>query len=108
MKAFTLKADTVTHTVSPPLSLFPSSHTHTQAYATLNDIVLSTSTLASPALDAGGFGPVGDKCYAIGYGITDDGARFYVMSNHLQTEQFADALLSSAKEMRKVIEDASA
>ena len=79
-----------------------------KAYATLSEIILSTSTLASPALDAGGFGPVGPKCYAIGYRIRDEGARFYVMTNKdLETQEFADALLASAAEMRAVIEEAA-
>ena len=44
------------------------------------EIILSTSTLASPALLAGGFGPVGPNCYGIGYGITDESARCAVSS----------------------------
>jgi hypothetical protein len=40
-----------------------------QTYQKLSKIILSTSTLASPALDAGGFGPVNRDCYGIGYGI---------------------------------------
>ena len=40
-----------------------------QSYKTLSEIILSTSTLSSPALDGGGFGPVGPRCYGIGYGV---------------------------------------
>ena len=40
-----------------------------QVYKRLGHIILSTSTLASPALDGGGFGPVNQDCYGIGYGI---------------------------------------
>lgn len=38
-------------------------------YQRQSKIILSTSTLSSPALDGGGFGPVNDECYGIGYGI---------------------------------------
>ncbi len=40
-----------------------------QTFKTLSNIILSTSTLSSPALDGGGFGPVGPDCIGIGYGI---------------------------------------
>ena len=49
------------------------------AYATLNNIILSTSTLSSIALDGGGFGPVGADCIGIGYGCKNYGARFSLM-----------------------------
>ena len=52
----------------------------TSAFSTLNEIVLSTSTLASPALLGGGFGPVGPKCYGMGYGHHADMVRFGVMA----------------------------
>jgi len=39
-------------------------------YQKLSNIVLSTSTLSTPALDGGGFGPPNRECYGIGYGIT--------------------------------------
>ena len=42
---------------------------HGEAYRVLSEIILSTSTLSSPALDGGGFGPVGPNCYGIGYGF---------------------------------------
>ena len=50
------------------------------AMAKLNKIILSTSTLSSDALENGGFGPVNDECYAIGYGINADGMRAQAMS----------------------------
>jgi hypothetical protein len=40
-----------------------------QTYATLSEIILSTSTLSSPVLNGGGFGPVNKKCFGIGYGV---------------------------------------
>lgn len=37
-----------------------------EAYTRLSEIILSTSTLTSPNIQGGGFGPVGPKCYGIG------------------------------------------
>jgi carnitine O-palmitoyltransferase 2 len=50
------------------------------AWAHFRDIRLSTSTLASDALDGGGFGPVNGHSYAVGYGIEERGTQFHVMS----------------------------
>lgn len=33
----------------------------------LSEIIMSTSTLSSPNIDGGGFGPVGPNCFGIGY-----------------------------------------
>ena len=40
-----------------------------KSYAVFKDIRLSTSTLSSPALQGGGFGPVSRTSYGVGYGI---------------------------------------
>ena len=48
---------------------------NTEAHAIFEKIVISTSTLASPNLVGGGFGPVNDICYAFGYGLTDEQVR---------------------------------
>lgn len=37
------------------------------SYHRLSEIILSTSTLTSPVINGGGFGPTGAKCYGIGY-----------------------------------------
>jgi hypothetical protein len=49
------------------------------SWAHFQDIRLSTSTLASPALSGGGFGPVNPTSYAVGYGTEDVGVHFHVM-----------------------------
>ena len=41
------------------------------AYKQINHIILSTSTLSSPALMLGGFGPVVRDGFGVGYGIQD-------------------------------------
>ena len=67
--------------------------------------MLSTSTLSSPSLDGGGFGPVGPDCYGIGYGINDDGCRFSVMSYKRETERFAACLEEALGEMRDCVDE---
>ena len=74
------------------------------AYQKLNNIILSTSTLASPALEAGGFGPVNKDCYAIPYSLTKEQARFGVMSYKLGTQEFADAIVASIQDFKDVLE----
>ena len=41
------------------------------SYNKLNNIILSTSTLATPSVAFGGFGPVNDDSYGIGYRVND-------------------------------------
>jgi len=59
----------------PTLPLF--SH---PSYAHFTDIRLSTSTMASSALDGGGFGPVNDHSYAVSYGVEERGCHFHIMA----------------------------
>ncbi|XP_061681883.1 carnitine O-palmitoyltransferase 2, mitochondrial isoform X2 [Syngnathoides biaculeatus] len=42
------------------------------AYAAINHVVLSTSTLSSPAVQLGGFAPVVPDGLGVGYGVHDD------------------------------------
>lgn len=76
-----------------------------ETYGVLSNIILSTSTLSSPALDGGGFGPVGDDCYGLMYGTNGDVSRFGVMSYHgeQQTKDFTECLASSFEDIRKVL-----
>lgn len=43
-----------------------------QAYARLNHNIISTSTLVSPAVQLGGFGPVVADGFGVGYQVHDD------------------------------------
>ena len=67
-------------------------------------IIISTSTLASDAIENGGFGPVNDECYAVGYGIGErggrDGVGAMVMSYGRDSRGFADCLEGAMREMR--------
>ena len=73
------------------------------AAAKLKHIILSTSTLSSEALSNGGFGPVNDDCYAIGYGIRSYGAGARVMSYGRDSRGFADCI---GKAMQQILEAA--
>eukprot|EP00051_Salpingoeca_urceolata_P027488 m.481687 g.481687 ORF g.481687 m.481687 type:complete len:677 (-) comp22284_c0_seq1:23-2053(-) len=74
------------------------------AYNVLKEIILSTSTLSSEALDGGGFGPVGERCFGIGYGVRDQGARFVVSSFGLDNDRFLNELHQALKDMRATAE----
>ena len=71
-----------------------------KAYAKLNDIVLSTSTLPSSLVDNGGFGPTGPDCYGIGYGMRDNTAGFCVSSFGRDEHVFLTHLEKALVDMR--------
>ena len=48
------------------------------AWQKINHVILSTSTLASAAIEGGGFGPVVPDGYGIGYGVRDQQMGFNV------------------------------
>ena len=73
------------------------------AMAKLNKIILSTSTLSSDALENGGFGPVNDECYAIGYGINAGGMRAQAMSYGRDSQTFIDCLERGMHDMRAML-----
>ena len=77
---------------------------HCAAVQKLRHIILSTSTLASEIIVGGGFGPVNDDCYAIGYGIRDLGCRAQVMSYGRDSQGFIDCLEQGMRDMRDVLE----
>lgn len=77
-------------------------------YAIFKDIRLSTSTLASPALQGGGFGPVSGHSYGVGYGIEERGAHFHVMSYATPTSRcdngsFIRAVETALQDFHKTI-----
>ena len=65
----------------------------------LRHIILSTSTLNSEALAGGGFGPVNDDCYAIGYGIRSYGSEARVMTYGRDSQGYVDSLEAAMREM---------
>lgn len=71
-------------------------------YQKMATIVLSTSTLSTPALDGGGFGPPNRDCFGIGYGITDEGARLMISSYKLGTNELSDHIKQAMKDIATV------
>ncbi|KAJ0408631.1 hypothetical protein P43SY_008978 [Pythium insidiosum] len=61
----------------------------------MSKIILSTSTLSSPYLVGGSFGPVNEDCYGIGYGIEKEGSMFQLSSYRKDLPQLRDALVES-------------
>lgn len=76
------------------------------SYPRMNHNILSTSTLVSPFLDGGGFGPVVEDGFGVGYGTTDDGIAFvattYRGRNDMQ--QFLQALRESLEQFKTTLE----
>jgi carnitine O-palmitoyltransferase 2 len=79
------------------------------AYARVNHNILSTSTLVSPAVANGGFGPVVDDGYGVGYATTDDQIGFMISSWKPQAEhrRFLAELRRALLEFKEVLEDAT-
>ena len=73
----------------------------------LRHIILSTSTLSSEIIVGGGFGPVNDDCYAIGYGIRSYGCEARVMTYGRDSQVFCDSLVAAMDEMRAAAEASS-
>lgn len=72
------------------------------AWRTMQDIRLSTSTLSSPALDGGGFGPVSETAYSVGYGTADRGAHFAISSFGQGNDQFKKSVESALQDIKEV------
>ena len=67
---------------------------------------MSTSTLGNvPQRLAGGFNPVGDDCFAIGYGVEKESVSWMVSSHFRGSQKLCDAIEESAKDFRNAYED---
>ena len=75
---------------------------NTDAHKIWDKIIISTSTLASPALVGGGFGPVNDDCYAFGYGLKDDAAGFVTSSYREDLDTMGEALVAAVEDMMEL------
>ncbi|CCI50536.1 unnamed protein product [Albugo candida] len=69
----------------------------------MNKIILSTSTLSSPNIESGSFGPVNNECYGIGYGIEAPGAKFQLSSYRDDASQLADLLVQSLGDIKEIL-----
>lgn len=77
------------------------------AHDIMSRIILSTSTLSSPALEGGSFGPVNDDCYGIGYGIEKEGSAFQLASYRKDLPQLKELLVSSLIEIEQLLAETS-
>ncbi|EQC30009.1 hypothetical protein SDRG_12289 [Saprolegnia diclina VS20] len=73
------------------------------SYKTMSHIILSTSTLSSPNLDGGSFGPVNEDCYGIGYGIESIGSMFQLASYRNDLGDMRDLLSKSVQDIEAVL-----
>eukprot|EP00058_Branchiostoma_floridae_P012610 XP_002598098.1 hypothetical protein BRAFLDRAFT_85684 [Branchiostoma floridae] len=79
------------------------------AYAAINHIILSTSTLSSHAVQLGGFAPVVPDGFGIGYGIRDRELGYNVTSypaSH-NVRDFLQCVESSLEDLFKVLHEAN-
>ncbi|CAF5219629.1 unnamed protein product, partial [Rotaria magnacalcarata] len=75
-----------------------------QSYQLMNHTILSTSTVASKHIAAGGFGPVVDDGLGIGYLIDDDHCGLLVTSYmENESQNFIEAANQSYKELANII-----
>lgn len=75
------------------------------AHQIMSKIILSTSTLSSPALEGGSFGPVNEDCYGIGYGIEQEGSAFQLSSYRKDLPQLKELLVESIVELERLLAD---
>lgn len=75
------------------------------AYANINHIVLSSSTLSSPILRTGGAAPVVPDGFGLGYGFRDYGTRSIVTSYLApHVPDFQQCVQKSLKDIFAVLE----
>lgn len=75
------------------------------AYAKINHNILSTSTLSSPEVLAGGFGPVVPNGYGIGYMIQNDwlGSVITSYQNHRDASEYVHHLKSAFQDIHRIL-----
>ena len=76
------------------------------AYKQINHTVISTSTLSSPAIMLGGFGPVVRDGFGVGYGMEDDwlGCNVTSYPPHSDVRGFLECVRSSLEDIYSVLE----
>jgi carnitine O-palmitoyltransferase 2 len=75
-----------------------------KSYQTMNHTILSTSTVASKHVVAGGFGPVVNDGFGVGYLIDDEQCGLLVTSYmHRELPSFMQAADESFREIANVI-----
>lgn len=75
------------------------------AYANVNHIILSSSTLSSGVLRTGGAAPVVSDGFGLGYGFRDSGSRIIVTSYPtLNSHEFQQCVHKSLTDIFNVLE----
>ena len=76
------------------------------AYSTINHIIISTSTLSSPAVMAGGFAPVVNNGFGVGYGILDDehGVNITSFPDSCNVKDYVECVMGSLEEIHDVLQ----
>ncbi|XP_051164327.1 carnitine O-palmitoyltransferase 2, mitochondrial-like isoform X2 [Leptopilina boulardi] len=75
------------------------------AYSSLNYNILCTSTLSTPAMLGGGFGPVVPEGYGIGYMVLDNEIRGLITcySKHNNATEYVKNLTSALEDLQRVM-----
>ena len=68
---------------------------------------MSTSTLSSPNLNCGSFGPVNDDCYAVGYGMRAKQADYFIGSYRGDESDMAECTIKALADMDAILEASS-
>ena len=75
------------------------------AFQVMNHIILSTSTLASHAVNFGGFAPVVPDGFGVGYGVREEGVGCNITSYaNRDVSQLKDAIMLSLRDIYTVLE----
>nr|XP_026694536.1 carnitine O-palmitoyltransferase 2, mitochondrial [Ciona intestinalis] len=75
------------------------------SYTTMNQIVLSTSTLSSPAVTIGGFAPVIPNGFGVGYGVKDEMLGCNITSYDVRdVGSLVEAIMTSLDDIHTVLE----
>lgn len=76
------------------------------SYSKINHNILSTSTLSSPDVMGGGFGPVVEDGYGIGYMIQDNrlGAVVTSYNNHRDATEYVTHLQSAFEDLHRILQ----
>lgn len=85
-------------------SHLPTLFTH-PSYHHLNHSLLSTSTLTSPAILAGGFAPTAKDALGIGYTVTDENIKIMLCGypEHRNLQEYNEVLLQTFEELNVVL-----
>jgi len=76
------------------------------SYATMSHIVLSTSTLASHAVALGGFAPVVNDGFGVGYGVRDTFVGCNITSyKNKDVQGLVECIASSLEDIYTVLEE---